>query len=150
MSQAQAQLKVKLLSEHATLPTRGSQRAAGYDLHSAQDTVVPSRGKQLVLTDLAVQVPPGTYGRIAPRSGLAARHFIDVGAGVVDEDYRGNVAVLLFNHSNEDYAVGRGDRIAQLVLERIATPEVVRVDDDDDDALEPTARGSAGFGSTGT
>ena len=83
-------------------------------------------------------------GRIAPRSGLASKHMIDTGAGVIDADYRGQVKVLLFNHGEKDFEVREGDRIAQLVLERIYTPEVVEVD-----ALEESVRGKGGFGSTG-
>jgi dUTP pyrophosphatase len=81
---------------------------------------------------------------IAPRSGLAWKHFIDVGAGVIDEDYRGNVGVILFNHADADFEVKRGDRIAQLVLERISTPEVIEVE-----SLDDTVRAGGGFGSTG-
>lgn len=67
---------------------------------SAYDCSIPARGKGVVKTDLAVAVPSGTYGRVAPRSGLAVKHFIDTGAGVIDEDYRGPVGVVLFNHSD--------------------------------------------------
>lgn len=72
-------------------------------MRSAEDTVVPARGKAVVKTDIAIRVPKGTYGRVAPRSGLAVKNFIDTGAGVVDEDYRGNVGVVLFNHSDVDF-----------------------------------------------
>ena len=95
-------------------------------------------------TDLSIAIPKDTYARVAPRSGLAWKHFIDVGAGVVDYDYRGNVGVILFNHSDVDFEVKHGDRIVQLILERIATPEVLEVED-----LDDTARGAGGFGSTG-
>ena len=132
------------LSEFATIPVRGSALAAGYDLSAAHDCVIPARGKGLVKTDLAIACPEGTYGRIAPRSGLAWKHFIDTGAGVIDADYRGNVGVILFNHAETEFAVKRGDRVAQLVLERIVTPEVVTVDD-----LDESERGAGGFGSTG-
>ena len=176
---------------------------------SAHDTVVPARGKALVKTDLSIAIPEGTYARIAPRSGLAWKNFIDTGAGVraplprraratlqlsraprreslcvaarcaaralfspparsgapipsllrkpdcgdaaaapriqvVDFDYRGAVGVILFNHGEADFAVAKGDRVAQLILERIMTPDVVEVDD-----LDDTARGAGGFGSTG-
>ena len=104
------------------LPAWGSARAIGYDLCVASSCVIPSRGKGIVETELAVSLPPGTYARIAPRSGLAIRKFIDVGAGVVDSDYRGKIKVVLFNHSAEDFAVQAGNRIAQLILERIETP----------------------------
>lgn len=87
---------------------------------------------------------PCPDGRVAPRSGLAAKHFIDTGAGVIDSDYRGQVKVLLFNHSEQDFAVQEGDRVAQLIIERIYTPEVVVVEE-----LEESIRGAGGFGSTG-
>ncbi|KAI9171590.1 Deoxyuridine 5'-triphosphate nucleotidohydrolase [Paramyrothecium foliicola] len=137
-------LQVKKLSDKARVPTRGSAFAAGYDIYAARDTTVPARGKVLVDTDIAIAVPEGTYGRIAPRSGLASKHFIDTGAGVIDADYRGQVKVLLFNHADADYEIKEGDRIAQLVLERIYTPEVVEVQE-----LEESVRGAGGFGSTG-
>ncbi|KAK0673325.1 dUTPase-like protein [Cercophora samala] len=137
-------LQVKKLSPTARLPTRGSAFAAGYDLYASKDTTIPARGKALVDTDISIAVPANTYGRIAPRSGLAAKHFIDTGAGVIDADYRGPVKVLLFNHSDADFAVKEGDRVAQLIVERIFTPEVVEVQE-----LEESVRGAGGFGSTG-
>ncbi|KAL0031712.1 hypothetical protein WJX79_002462 [Trebouxia sp. C0005] len=137
-------LQVKLLSAAATLPKRGSAKAAGYDLSSAKDCVVPARGKAVVPTDLSIAIPPNTYARVAPRSGLAVKHFIDTAAGVIDEDYRGPVGVVLFNHGPEDFKVKVGDRIAQLILERIVTPEVEAVQE-----LSNTVRGAGGYGSTG-
>lgn len=112
---------------------------------SAYDTVVPARGKALVKTDIQIEVPFGTYGRVAPRSGLAWKNFIDVGAGVIDQDYRGNVGVILFNHSDVDFDVKKGDRIAQLICESIVYPNVVEAE-----SLTETVRGEGGFGSTGT
>ncbi|KAK4390687.1 Deoxyuridine 5'-triphosphate nucleotidohydrolase [Sesamum angolense] len=137
-------LRVKKLSEKAILPSRGSPLSAGYDLSSAAETKVPARGKALIPTDLSIAIPEGTYARVAPRSGLAWKHSIDVGAGVIDADYRGPVGVILFNHSDVDFEVKAGDRIAQLIIEKIVTPEVTEVDD-----LDSTHRGSGGFGSTG-
>ncbi|CAL9162223.1 unnamed protein product, partial [Musa hybrid cultivar] len=137
-------LKVKKLSDKAVLPSRASPLSAGYDLSSAVETKVPARGKALVPTDLSIAIPDGTYARIAPRSGLAWKHSIDVGAGVIDADYRGPLGVVLFNFSDVDFEVKEGDRIAQLIIERIMTPEVLQVDD-----LDSTARGVGGFGSTG-
>ncbi|GMI91249.1 DUTP-PYROPHOSPHATASE-LIKE 1 [Hibiscus trionum] len=137
-------LKVKKLSEKAVLPSRGSALAAGYDLSSATDTTVPARGKALIPTDLSISVPEGTYGRVAPRSGLAWKHSIDVGAGVIDADYRGPLGVILFNHSDVEFEVKVGDRIAQLIIEKIMTPDVLEVED-----LDSTTRGGGGFGSTG-
>jgi len=103
---------VKKLDPNAKLPVLGSVNAAGYDLHASAEAVVPGRGKVLVATGLAFAIPVGNYGRIAPRSGLAAKHSIDVGAGVIDADYRGEVRILLFNHSDTDFAIKEGDRIA--------------------------------------
>ena len=139
------ELRVQCLRDDAVLPVRGSSGAAGYDISAASECVIPAHDKGTVDTGLAVSLPPGTYARIAPRSGLAYRHFIDVGAGVVDSDYRGEIKVILFNHSAEDFPVQAGDRIAQLILERIDTPPVRKVA-----VLEDTDRGSGGFGSTGT
>ncbi|KAL5335109.1 dUTPase-like protein [Aspergillus crustosus] len=137
-------LLVKKLTSTARAPTRGSAFAAGYDLYSAKEIVIPAKGKALVDTGLAIAVPEGTYGRVAPRSGLASKHFIDTGAGVIDADYRGEVKVLLFNFSDVDFTIKEGDRVAQLVLERIYTPEVLVVEE-----LEESVRGIGGFGSTG-
>ena len=146
-------LLVKRLSENATLPSRGTELSAGYDLSSAHETTIPARGTILVKTDLSVKIPEGHYGRIgslllmfpifcvfectypfslslslptltkAPRSGLALKHSLDVGAGVIDQDYRGNVCVVMFNHSDIDFKVAIGDRIAQLILEKNSTPQ---------------------------
>lgn len=137
-------LRIKKLSENAIPLSRASPLSAGYDLSSAAETKVPARGKALIPTDLSIAVPEGTYARIAPRSGLAWKNSIDVGAGVIDADYRGPVGVILFNHSDVDFEVKPGDRIAQLIIQKIVTPEVEQVDD-----LNATVRGSGGFGSTG-
>ncbi|CAK1545684.1 unnamed protein product [Leptosia nina] len=138
-------LKFTRLSENAFPPVKGSEKAAGYDLKSAYDYIVPARGKELVKTDLQIELPSECYGRVAPRSGLAVKNFIDVGAGVIDEDYRGNVGVVLFNHSDQDFIVKKGDRIAQLICERVYYPKLVEVSN-----LTETIRGDGGFGSTGT
>jgi len=139
-----SQLLVKRVSDKGKLPTRGSPFSAGYDLYGAVKTIIPARGKALIDTQISIAVPAGTYGRVAPRSGLAIKFGITSGAGVIDADYRGIVFVLLFNLSDKDFEVQEGDRIAQLILEKIHTPEVVEVED-----LDETLRGSGGFGSTG-
>jgi dUTP pyrophosphatase len=137
-------LEVKKLSDNATIPTRGSPYSAGYDLSSAEHTLIKAGGKGIVKTDLSIACPEGTYARIAPRSGLAVKKFIDVGAGVVDADYRGPVGVILFNFGDEDFVVEKGDRVAQLILEKISMADTVEVAD-----LSDTERGAGGFGSTG-
>ena len=137
-------LKCVKLSPHAIIPTRGTYRAAGHDLYSAHDYSISAGDKMLVQTDLQMAIPPGCYGRIASRSSLTHQHSIEVGAGVIDQDYRGNVGIILFNFGKTDYKVKRGDRCAQLLLEQIYVPFVIEVE-----RLEDTERGQGGFGSTG-
>ena len=110
------------------MPTKGTVQSAGYDLSSAGTHSIPANGKGLVPTDLAISVPQNTYGRIAPRSGLALKSHISVGAGVIDADYRGNVGVVLFNHGQQPFDIKAGDKIAQLVLERYEDAKIQRVD----------------------
>ena len=138
-------LRVVRLSEKARIPTKGTPLSSGYDLYAATDMIVEPHGKAIVPLDLMVAVPPGTYGRVAPRSGLAAKHFIDIGAGVIDEDYRGPISVVLFNHGDSQFEVKQGDRVGQLICEKIVYPGIVEVS-----TLDDTDRGEGGFGSTGT
>ncbi|CDI97414.1 dUTP pyrophosphatase [Echinococcus multilocularis] len=137
-------LRFRKVSNLAYTPTRGSELAAGYDLYSSVDCVVKVGGRTLINTDIQIALPPGCYGRIAPRSGLTLKHGIDVGAGVVDQDYRGNIMVVLFNFGDEDFHVKRGDRIAQLICERIFIPSLKECQ-----TLDETKRGANGYGSTG-
>ena len=136
-------LKYVRLNDSAKPPFKGSPQAAGYDLHASTPATIPPRDRATVDTGLIISVPPGTYGRIAPRSGLATQS-IDVGAGVVDADYRGQLKILLVNNSNELFQVKVGDRIAQLICEKIVYPELLEVQN-----LDVTDRGSSGFGSSG-
>jgi deoxyuridine 5'-triphosphate nucleotidohydrolase len=135
---------VKKLREDAQLPTRGSAAAAGLDLYSAEDVVIAPLSRALIKTGISVAVDHGTYFRIAPRSGLALKHGIDVMAGVVDSDYRGEIGVILVNLNDSPFSVLKGDRIAQGIVEMICLAHVVEVND-----LDSTDRGSNGFGSTG-
>ena len=144
-SSPEPRLVVKRLSEDATLPKRGSEFAAGMDLCSSKTLTIPAGERKLVPTDLAICCPAGTYGRIAPRSGLALKFGIDVGAGVIDADYRGPVGVILFNWGSADFHITQGDRIAQLILEKIVLPVVEECHTE----LPDTVRGQGGFGSTG-
>ena len=141
---ALSSLRVLRLSENARLPERATDASAGYDLYSSEDKTIPAKGKAVVATDISIAVPDGTYGRVAPRSGLAVKHFIDVGAGVIDADYRGPVGVVLFNFGENDFQIRKGDRIAQLILEKIEIAPVLEVK-----SLDETDRGAGGFGSTG-
>lgn len=133
---------------NASIPTRATVGAAGYDLSACVQCVVPSHGQVMVSTGLSLQMSmTDCYARVAPRSGLAAKHSIDVLAGVIDEDYRGVIQVILYNHGNRDFVINIGDRIAQLIFERIYTPEAIEGTVED---ATSSVRGEGGFGSTGT
>jgi dUTP diphosphatase len=137
-------LRFKKLDSKAVLPTRGSPSAAGLDLYSIETVCLHSNQRLLVRTGLAVAIPEGFYGRLAPRSGLATKNGLDVLAGVIDSDYRGEIQCLLYNTSNEPVELPAETRICQLIIEKIITPDPVLADD-----LTNTVRGSGGFGSTG-
>lgn len=137
-------LGIKKLTYDSIIPTRGSRDSVGYDLYSNMDCVIRASERGLVSTGITIVLPPGVYGRVAPRSGLAVKHGIQVGAGVIDPDYTGEVKVVLFNHGENDFEVKKGDRIAQLILERCETPPIEEIS-----IVENTDRGSGGFGSTG-
>ena len=136
-------LVVSKLSDSAVIPKRGSEYAAGLDLYSPICGVIEPGKRLLVKLDIVIELPQGTFGHILPRSGLALKNGIHIGAGVVDEDYRGNVCVLLFNLSDELYVFNAGDRIAQLVVKPYIRVNVFEND------LNESQRGSGGFGSSG-
>lgn len=137
-------IEFKKLTETATLPTRESAQAAGLDLYASESGIIPAQGFATIKTGVAMAAPEGYYARIASRSGLSAKNGLFTLAGVVDSDYRGEVMVVLANHSKEDYSIAIGDRIAQMVIEAIITPEPVFVSE-----LDTTKRGEGGLGSTG-
>ncbi len=137
--------KIALVEPHAKSPTRNSQLDAGHDLHASEEVTIPARTRRLVSTGLKTQIPPDCYIRVAPRSGLAVKG-IDVGAGVVDSSYRGILKVLIINNKDEEFKVNIGDRIAQMILERIYNDDFTVVKEDE---LTNTSRGEGGFGSTG-
>jgi len=132
--------------ENAIIPTRGSSKAAGYDLYSTESYVLKSGERRLFKTGLNMAIPQGMYGRIAPRSGLAFKKGIDVLAGVIDEDYRGDIGVILINLGQEDFNVTAGDRIAQIIFEFYNEVEFTEASKEND--LGNTERGSGGYGST--
>ena len=117
-------VRLKRANVNAKLPIRGTAGAAGYDLAAAQVAVAPVHGKCLVKTGLAMALPSGCYGRIAPSSGLALKRFIDMGAGIIDSDYRGEVGAILFNFGTEDFVVNMGYKISQLIFEKVKTPVI--------------------------
>lgn len=136
-------LRFKKLDERAVLPQRGSVLAAGLDVCSIEDIELEPKQRTMAKTGLSVAIPIGFYGRIAPRSGLASKHGLDVLAGVIDSDYRGEIRCLLYNTGDETIKLSAGSKICQLILEQIITPEAAWATD-----LDETARGAGGFGST--
>ena len=140
-------IKVVRLSQDATIPSRATPGSVGLDLSGVEDVTIPPQGKALCKTDLRIILPPGTYGRIAPRSGLAWRNQLVVGGGVVDPDFQGNVKVVLFNlHCTEGIKIKKGQRIAQLICEKASFPQVEEVLGTKDSS----ERGARGFGSSGS
>ena len=137
-------LRFKKLDDRAVLPKRGSALAAGLDVCAIEDVEIGPRQRGIARTGLAVAIPQGFYGRVAPRSGLAAKNGLDVLAGVIDSDYRGEICCLLYNTSDEVIRLPAGSKICQLIVEQIITPEA-----DWATELDETARGAGGFGSTG-
>ncbi len=135
------------LQPTAILPSRASADAAGYDLYSTDHYVIFPGQRVVVSTGVGVQrLPTGTYGRIAPRSGLAVKHGLDTLAGVVDPDYRGEIKVVLLNtDARIPFVIKPGYRIAQLILESFTTADVIEVVT----SSSETDRGTGGFGSTG-
>lgn len=139
-------LQVTRLTDNAILPIRSTPGAAGFDLHSTEGYVVLPGHRVVVSTGIAVKLPIGCYGRIAPRSGLAVKHGLDVLAGVIDQDYTGELKVVLINTDLRiPFYIKPGYRIAQLILECYVPAEVCEVQS----LPETTTRGDAGFGSTG-
>lgn len=131
------------LGEQALMPVRAHDTDAGLDLLSPMETVIPAHGAVTVDTGVHIELPQNTAGFLKSKSGLNVKHGI-TSEGVIDVGYTGSIAVKLYNHSGIDYTVRRGDKISQLVVVKIATPELALVE-----KLADTERGNGGFGSTG-
>ena len=148
------ELRINPLRPNARIPTRMSEGGAGYDLYAAETAEVPAAsitssggvdiGRCLMPVGFAIELPAGTVGRVAARSGLSVKFNLEVGAGWVDSDYRGEVMVELKNLSSAAYKIEQGDRIAQLIILSIFQADIVVVDE-----LGKTSRSVTGFGSTG-
>ena len=136
-------VKVKLLREEALVPARGTLGSAGWDLHAVDGLTVDPGCSALVGTGLAMELPVGTYGRLTSRSSMMVKG-VNVGPGVVDRDFRGEIKVLVMNGSDQSYVINPGDRVAQMVIEKVYEGELKTVRD-----LGESYRGSGGFGSTG-
>jgi dUTP pyrophosphatase len=138
------EIKVKKTNILATTPTRANPTDAGADLYSIEDCMIPPLERLVVNTGICVEIPEGYYGRIAPRSGLAAKRGVDVFAGVVDSSYRGELRVVLFNSDkNMPFHIEAGDRIAQLIIEDHFNFEFLETE------MSHSLRGDSGFGSSG-
>lgn len=137
-------MDVQLLHKDAIMPSRATPGAAGLDLYSAEDVALQPGGRALTATGVAMTLPTGHVGLIWPRSGLAVKSGVDVLAGVVDCDYRGEVKVALINHGDRFVFIEAGDRIAQMIIQRYSFEMPTKVD-----RLGRTHRGDRGFGSTG-
>ena len=109
------------------MPTKGSAKAAGHDLYASEGTEIPAAEHVMVGTGVGIQLPHNSYRRIAPRSGLAVKQRLATNACVIDSDYRGEAKVVLVNQGNQPYRVQQGDRIAQLIIEKINNEEVQEV-----------------------
>lgn len=143
-----SRLAVLRVDPRATLPTRAHPGDAGLDLYALEPCTLAPGERASLRTGIAVEIPEGQAGLVLPRSGLAARHGIAIvnAPGLIDAGYRGELRVLLLNTDRDQpFAVAAGDRIAQLVLVAVETPEVAEVS-----ALGDSSRGSGGFGSTGS
>ena len=138
-------LEIKLLSENAKTPSKGDSGAAGYDLYSTEDYHLQPNERYLFKTDVAMSIPSGYYGQIAPRSGLAYKNGIAVFGGVIDESYRAGIGVILKNFGALPLEVKKHDRIAQIIFISCNNQfELIPVD-----SLSESERNLGGFGSTG-
>jgi dUTP pyrophosphatase len=142
---AEQHLNIKLLNKNATMPKRGSATAAGLDLYSSETVTIPPLSQHLLQTGISMEIPPHHFGKLEIRSGLAMRNQLDITAGVIDNDYRGEVKIILRNNGNKEFNVKQGDRIAQMLILPQPTYEVHQVDN----LTTTTERGDKGFGSTG-
>tara|TARA_Y100000593_G_scaffold51924_1_gene97577 strand:+ start:5610 stop:6032 length:423 start_codon:yes stop_codon:yes gene_type:complete len=138
-------IKVKLLDKNARIPTKAHKSDAGWDLYASNlaQPIYPKK-RRLISTDISVAIPDGYCGLIWPRSGLSVKSGVDVLAGVIDSGYRGEIKVCLYNTSDQIVDINPGDRIAQLIIQKVENVDFTEVKN-----LEDTDRGDGGFGSTG-
>jgi dUTP pyrophosphatase len=138
------EVQVQLLSGKAKIPIQATPQSAGYDLYATESVSIAPGKYKVINTDLALALPKGTYGRIAPRSGLAVNHGVDILAGVIDADYRGPIKIAAINHGVQPVNILQGERAAQLILEKIAHANMIEVA-----KLTRTSRNATGFGASG-
>lgn len=136
-------IKIKK-AKNAFAPQMATAGSAGYDLRSPVDFVIKARDKHIVDVGVTIELPAGMYAQVKSRSGMAFKHQVVVGAGVIDNDYRGTISVLLFNHGKKSRAFRRGDKIAQFIVQEYANLPIIECEE-----LSSTQRDTNGFGSTG-
>lgn len=138
-------IEIKKLADDATIPTKSNVSDAGWDLYSSgMATIVYSGERKLISTDISIAIPDGYCGLIWPRSGLSVNNGIDILAGVIDSGYRGEVKVCMLNTSDTLVHIHPGDRVAQLIIQKVEDVSFTEVKN-----LDDTSRGDDGFGSTG-
>ena len=143
MKTSATQVKIKLLHPYAKIPTRKYEGDAGYDLYSVEDKVIPPWEIAEVHTGIAIEIPKGFYAEIHSRSGLRRKGIVPP-VGIIDQGYRGDLRVILYNFTGKAYSIKKGDRIAQLILKPRIEVSFLQVDQ-----LSPSERSNHGFGSTG-
>ncbi len=139
----------KKIYSDSIIPSKATSGACGYDLFCYTDkpvTILPME-KEMIHTGIKVKLPRYSYGRVAPKSGLTWKKFVDIGAGVIDEDYRGEVMVIVFNFSKEPVTFNKGEKVAQLIIEKIVPTKPIIYEPGQE--LDITDRNEKGFGSTG-
>ena len=137
-------ININLLNENAKVPTQGSEESAGLDLHTIESVIIPPKHRALLSTGIAMSMPKGYVGLIWPRSKLAAKMGIDVLAGVVDSDYRGEIMISLLNTGFNSVEIKSGDKVAQMIIQKHYSDMQINIVDD----LDNTMRGKSGVNST--
>ena len=137
-------IKVKRINSDAVIPSYAKDGDAGFDLHSTEEKILASGEKAVIKTGIKMEIPNGYFGSIRDRSGLAAKYSLHCLAGGVDSGYRGEIGVVMINLGKEEFKINKGDRIAQMLIQRFERVEIEEVEE-----LNESSRGENGFGSTG-
>ncbi len=139
-------IRIKLLNDDAKIPVKATEHSSGFDLFSSEEKILKSKKFDMISTGISIELLPGFEAQIRPRSGLAAKNGITVlnTPGTIDADYRGEIKVILINHSDNDFVITKGMRIAQMIFSSVININLILSDE-----LNSTVRSSGGFGSTG-